>query len=101
MIGRRMNRMKFNCPRCLKESVGREYHQECFDKLYREQQIVSAHMKKQRDDKERKAQSNMMSIALQDDKANARSRGIKPENYNELEDAEEKWIVLFNGRRFD
>ena len=92
---------KFNCPRCLKESVGREYHQECFDKLYREQQIVSAHMKKQREDRKRKKQSSTMSVALQDGRANARSRGIKPENYNELEDAEESWTRLLGGRTFN
>ncbi len=32
--------MKFTCPRCLEESVGREYHKECFDAIYEEHKIL-------------------------------------------------------------
>jgi len=32
--------VKFTCPRCLEESVGREYHAACFEAIAREQEVI-------------------------------------------------------------
>lgn len=48
--------MKFTCPRCLEESVGREYHAACFEAIYREQQILQRAMAERRREAEERTQ---------------------------------------------
>lgn len=50
--------MKFTCPRCMEESVGREYHAACFEAIYREQQILQRAMAERRREAEERAQKD-------------------------------------------
>jgi hypothetical protein len=94
--------MKFRCPRCLKESVGREYHPVCFDELYREQQIIAKYVKKQKEERMKKEVSLIaLAVVAPDARAAAKRRGIKPENGNELEEAEVLWSSVLDGRVFN
>lgn len=77
--------MKFTCPRCLEESVGRKYHKECFNAIYEEHKILQ------------------IAIAERRAKAEARSAVVVDERDSKPEVFVDKFLKLLraSGERFE
>ena len=85
--------MKFKCRHCNLPSV-RQYHTECFEEIYRHQKLISAQLKKQKNEAREKRASRQAGLDNTVAKARATPRRVHGP-WSSSEDVERKWSEAF------
>ena len=83
--------MRFICRRCNLPSP-RNYHKACFDEMYHEQQLLTAHSEKQK--KEARRQKTARTNRLKKKIAKARSTPRVDHDPEDESDVEKRWDAL-------